>query len=164
MGFPSVMHCLASTIRAHDDHTVVSVGPYMFHNSLQRGNKASASSGDNASPPHNTFICGLPCHPAAMSRRQVAGVPCIRVIPLEAISFLSRLPSPAVSRSAISILPPTVSGSTSSKTAMSNESVVTAHTTSFFETPGLIAMPAKKFTTEPCVMHTPLGLPVEPEV
>src|ERR1051326_75654 len=49
------------------DQMVVSVGPYMFHSSAQRGSSASARSGGSASPPHSTFNCGDPLHPAAIS-------------------------------------------------------------------------------------------------
>mgnify|MGYP001792995586 CR=1 FL=1 len=45
------------------DHTVVSVGPYMFHSAATRGRSCAARSGGNASPPHRAVSAGLPRHP-----------------------------------------------------------------------------------------------------
>jgi hypothetical protein len=59
---------------------------------------------------------------------------------------------------------PTVSGKISSTTAMSNDSVVTASTTSPSCSPGSRARLCSKLTAARCGMRTPLGLPVEPEV
>jgi hypothetical protein len=47
---------------------------------------------------------------------------------------------------------------------MSNDSVVSAGTTSPSPSPGRAAMARRKFTTARCGSPTPLGLPVEPDV
>ena len=73
-------------------------------------------------------------------------------------------PSIASSRLAITTVAPTVSGSWSSSTAISKDSVVTATSTSSAVMPGWRAMLVRKLTTARCGTTTPLGLPVEPEV
>src|SRR6267143_1551890 len=80
------------------DQIVVSVGPYMFHNSPQRGSSSLANSRDNASPPHSTLSLRSPFQPASMSIRQVAGVACMMVAPQAAIRSFKSNPSEAVSR------------------------------------------------------------------
>src|SRR5436305_503621 len=59
-----------------EDQIVVSVGPYMFHNSRQRGRSSEARSAGSASPPHNAFNLGAPFQPESTNIRQVAGVAC----------------------------------------------------------------------------------------
>ncbi len=60
--------------------------------------------------------------------------------------------------------PPVTSGSHTSGTAMSNDSVVMASSVSRSEKPGRRAIDSRKFTSAPCGTCTPLGRPVEPEV
>ena len=48
--------------------------------------------------------------------------------------------------------------------AMSNERLVTAKSTSEDESPGSAAIEVRKFVSARCVIATPFGLPVEPEV
>ena len=47
---------------------------------------------------------------------------------------------------------------------MSNETVVTAATTSSAARPGRSRIEHRKFSSAPCGTATPLGLPVEPDV
>src|ERR1035441_1742932 len=56
------------------EQTGVSVGPYSFHNSPQRGRSWFAKSGESASPPQKSFSPRTPSHPDSSSMRQVAGV------------------------------------------------------------------------------------------
>lgn len=58
----SIVTCMAEA------HTVVSVGPYIFHNAAQRGKSCRARSHVIASPPHQMRkCCGSPCQPAALN-------------------------------------------------------------------------------------------------
>src|SRR3989442_854347 len=59
------------------DQMVVSVGPYIFHNSLHRGRSSFARSGGRDSPPQRTLRVDEPLQPASTSARHVAGVACI---------------------------------------------------------------------------------------
>ena len=70
----------------------------------------------------------------------MAGVACIMVAPLSSSSVRSALPSMAASRGTMTISAPTVSGSSSSSTAMSNDSVVTASSRSLGGEAGLARM------------------------
>ena len=107
---------------------------------------------------------GPPRQPASISSRQVAGVACITVAWLDSSSPRRAWPSTASSRLASTTCRPTASGSSSSSTAMSKLSVVTATSRSAALRPGSCAMLTRKFTTARCGTTTPLGLPVEPEV
>src|SRR3569832_3015189 len=73
MGRPIEIASPASTC-ATVDHTVVSVGPYIFHSARTRGSNASASSRERASPPQSSIREGLPSHPSESNMRLVAGV------------------------------------------------------------------------------------------
>src|SRR5215469_1351201 len=75
IGLPTWM-LLASVIRHNVDQMVVSVGPYKFQSSAQRGMSSDARSAGIASPPHKAVNRGVPVHPAASIRRQVVGVAC----------------------------------------------------------------------------------------
>src|SRR3569832_375881 len=81
MGRPIEIASQASP-RATVDHTVVSVGPYIFHSARTRGSNASTSSRERASPPQSAMREGLPSHPSESNMRQVAGVACMSVAPL----------------------------------------------------------------------------------
>jgi hypothetical protein len=63
----------------------------------------------------------------------------------------------------MTIVAPTASGAISSETAMSNDGVVTASTTSASASPGSRATLVRRLTTLRCGTHA-LGVPVEPEV
>ena len=78
MGPPTVMAELPVT-RVQDDQIVVSVGPYIFHNSPDPCNKRSASSRGSASPPHSNLKFAGARNPASSSSRQLAGVACMAV-------------------------------------------------------------------------------------
>ena len=80
------------------------------------------------------------------------------------INFKSNRPSTTSSFRAITTLPPVIKGRKSSKAAMSNETVVTARSTSCSLNPGSFCIERRKFTTDRCSIITPFGLPVEPEV
>src|SRR5690242_3202428 len=67
IGRPMATGASADVIRSSVDQTVVSVGPYRFHNSPHRVSKALARSRDSASPPHNAIRPGDPVHPAPTS-------------------------------------------------------------------------------------------------
>ena len=59
---------------------------------------------------------------------------------------------------------PRESVQSSSRTEMSNDTLVTASHTPSDGTPSCRSMPAKKFRTAPCGTITPLGRPVDPDV
>ena len=61
------------SIRRTADHTVVSVGPYMFQSERYRANNKSARSSDQGFPPHKTFKSALPFHCASDNKRHVGG-------------------------------------------------------------------------------------------
>jgi hypothetical protein len=124
----------------------------------------SASAAGSASPPHSTVSPGAPLHPASNSSRQVAGVACMTEAPDSAIAAARSRPSDVVAASASWMRAPTVSGSISSSTAMSNDSVVTASSTSSAARPGVSAMLVRKLATHRWGTQTPLGRPVEPDV
>ena len=146
------------------DQIVVSVGPYMFHSSAQRGSSARARSGGRASPPHKTLRFGEPLHPAATSARHSAGVACITVHAESRIRSIRRRGSRVSSRLAITTRPPLISGRNSSRPAISNDRVVTARIVSAAVKPGARCIDSRKFTTPEWGISTPLGLPVEPDV
>ena len=150
--------------RSMVDQTVVSVGPYMFHSSAQRGSSARARSGGRASPPHKTLRFAEPLHPAATSARHSAGVACITVHADSRIRSIRRAGSSVSSRPAITTRPPVASGRNSSRPAMSKESVVTARIVSAAVKPGVRCIDSRKFTIAAWGISTPLGLPVEPDV
>ena len=59
IGRPMVIFCFASTMRESVDHTVVSVGPYMFQSSTPCASNCSARDGGKGSPPHSALKpCG----------------------------------------------------------------------------------------------------------
>ena len=138
--------------RYTDDQMVVSVGPYMFHNSPQRGSKVTARSGGRASPPQSAFKLRSPVQPASTNMRQVTGVACITVAPERVRAVMSRAGSPASSREAISTVAPHTSGRYNSRPAISKDSVVTASSVSSAASPGSRRMLVRKFTTLPCVI------------
>ena len=92
------------------------------------------------------------------------GVACIMVAPVASSNAASALPSIAVSRGTITTSAPAISGSMSSSTAMSKDSVVTAASLSSAVIEGSRRMLCKKLATAPCGTQTPFGLPVEPDV
>src|SRR5207253_10425585 len=85
MGRPIEIGEMGESIFVSVDQIVVSVGPYMFHNSPQRGSSSLANSRDKASPPHSTLSLWSPFQPASISIRQVAGVACMMLGPHAAI-------------------------------------------------------------------------------
>ena len=135
-----------------EDQMVVSVGPYIFHNSAQRGSSAAARSPGNASPPQSTFKPRSPGQPASINMRQVTGVACITVAPHRCNAAISNFGSPASSREAIATVPPQISGKYNSSPAISKESVVTASSVSALVNPGSRCILARKFTTFRCVI------------
>src|ERR1700678_2281199 len=155
---------LASVTRYIVDQMVVSVGPYMFHSCPQRGISFFARSPEKASPPHNALRLMLPSQPDSISSDHVAGVACNSAAWLPSSNALSFLPSPASSREANITCAPLTSGRYSSKPEMSNDKVVTASNVSSAPIPGCRCMLIRKFTRLRCVIRTPLGLPVDPEV
>src|SRR5689334_2119202 len=97
-------------MRSIVDQTVVSVGPYMFHNAFVLAHNCLARSGGSASPPHNAVRDVLPDQPASKRSRQVAGVACMSVgftVSMQRIRFL---PLIVAARLAISTRPPTING------------------------------------------------------
>ena len=88
----------------------------------------------------------------------------MNVTPRASISCCSIGPSDAVSREARTIRAPTVSGSRTSETAISNDSVVIASIVSADVRPGARCTLASRFTTARCGTSTPFGMPVEPDV
>ena len=110
----------------------------------------ASRSGGIASPPYSAVSPGSPAQPASISIRQVAGVACIIVDAEARSSAASAAGSSVVSRSAITSWAPCSSGRNSSSTDGSNDSVVTASTTSSAPIPARAAMACRKFTTLRC--------------
>ena len=164
MGRPMLIGASLFVMRTQLDHTVVSVGPYMFHNESQRSISLPARSAGKASPPHRALSPQRPDQPASISMRQVEGVACITLMARAWINSDRARPSMISPRVAITTQAPLVIGSSSSSTAMSNESVVTASRRSSAASPGSRRMLERKFATARCGTQTPFGLPVEPEV
>ncbi|GAA3214906.1 hypothetical protein GCM10010532_041610 [Dactylosporangium siamense] len=150
--------------RSHDDHTVVSVGPYMFHSSPVRARIASARSAGSASPPLSARSPDAPAQPSSTSIRQVAGVACMTVARTRPSSAARAWGERAVARSAIAVRPPVTSGRNSSSQAMSKPAVVTASSVSCSPRPGSPAMETRKLVRFSWETTTPLGRPVEPDV
>src|SRR5581483_1490127 len=146
------------------DQMVVSVGPYMFQSEPQRGSNARASSAVQASPPHKTFRRGWPVQPDANISRQVVGVACMTVAAERSNSSLKQPPSMTVSDGAITTRPPTLKGNSNSRTAMSNDKVVTASQVSAAVMFKSARRDSTAFTTARWEICTPLGRPVEPDV
>src|SRR5215472_5409170 len=96
----------AELTRATVDQTVVSVGPYKFHNDEHRGISSLAKSGGIASPPHRIFRLSQPCHPLSTIIRQVVGVACITVALLDSKSPRNAMPSRTTSRLAMTTCAP----------------------------------------------------------
>src|ERR1700730_3333959 len=165
MAWPRKTGPSPDSIRPIDDQIVVSVGPYIFQRELQRVASLLAKSRERASPPQRILKVPLPFHPASSSSRQVAGVACIIVAPLSAITFINLLPSAAASRPAITSLAPAINGRNNSMPAISKESVVTATNTSPSAVRrGSFCIAQSRLAKARCSTCTPLGSPVEPEV
>src|SRR6185295_18231147 len=73
---PPSLTCPSPLCRLTLDQIVVSVGPYIFHNSPTRPAKSAANSWPSASPPTSPFICRLPCQPLSIISRQLFAVAC----------------------------------------------------------------------------------------
>src|SRR5690606_9726800 len=127
----------AFSILFTDDQTVVSVGPYIFHNSLERESKSFARSGGSGSPPQRSLILYLDFQPAVCIRRYVAGVACIMETFSVSIILSNDFPFNASSLEAINTFAPHINGRNISSPAISNERVVTASNVSCSEMPGL---------------------------
>ena len=82
------------------DQTVVSVGPYMFHNVSGSAVRSRARSSGSGSPPTRARKPSVGCQSAASSRRQVPGVACMTVMFHCCRRSARRWPSPVSSRSA----------------------------------------------------------------
>src|SRR5436190_17830947 len=80
MGFPTVIPLLVFVMGAQVDQTVVSVGPYIFHNSTPAATNFAARSIGKASPPTSAFNEPFGTHPASKSILYVEGVPWINEI------------------------------------------------------------------------------------
>src|SRR5436309_13248702 len=110
MGLPIVIGLSSAVIREVVDHTVVSVGPYIFQTDEARFNNSIASSRGNASPPHKLLKLLFPSHPASRCNLQVAGLACITLIAAPANILCNSYPSRAVSRLASTRRAPTIRG------------------------------------------------------
>src|SRR5271165_7200915 len=122
------------------EQTVISVGPYTFHNARQRWRSWFARSALNASPPQNKSRSGKPSQPASSNMRHVAGVALMAVVFEVANSGINSVGSEACSRDASTTFAPTNSGRNSSSTEKSNDKVVTASHTASGDRPGLRRM------------------------
>ena len=154
----------ADVRRSVEDQIVVSVGPYMFQSSRQRGSSWQARSDVRASPPQKIRRSLFPSQSLSTSMRQVVGVACIAVTACSVSSFLSSRPSAACSAVAMTIWAPHTKGRRNSRIEISNEVVVTARSVSEAAIPGVSAMDRRKLTSARRGIMTPLGFPVEPEV
>src|SRR6266436_3431299 len=92
------------------DHTVVSVGPYMFQTEPALRINCCANSRDIASPPLTIFKLAFPGHPDSSNSFQVDGVACIAVISQSSSILHKRCPSPDDSRLASTQRAPTIKG------------------------------------------------------
>ncbi len=145
-------------------HTVVSVGPYTFHNAPREATSAAARSAGSASPPHQARRAMSPCQPASSGIRHAAGVACITstrcVDRMRADDRDRRRPRDRPARR----WRRSPTEAAARHTAMSNESVVSANTTSPSPMPGDVRKVSIRLATLRCLTCTPLGRPVEPEV
>ena len=98
------------SIRRTADHTVVSVGPYMFQSERYRANNKSARSSDQGFPPHKTFKSALPFHCPYNNKHHIVGVACITEIFCSRSSKISAVASATCSRLASTTRPPQTSG------------------------------------------------------
>src|ERR1700722_1163796 len=153
----------ASTL-ANADHTVLSVGPYMFQSEAQRVSTCFARSAVQDSPPQRIFKRLLPCQPASRSIRRVLGVACKMLALLRSIRLANAQPSLTVSLGAMTTHAPHTRGRNISNTAISKVSVVTASIVSLASRPGRRCIDASILPPERCSISPTLGLPVEPEV
>jgi hypothetical protein len=96
--------------------------------------------------------------------RQVAGVACSILASVSSSRRMSRYASDACSLVQSATRAPTLSGSHSSRPAMSNEIVVTATSVSPAATPGVRCIDPMKLASARCETPTPFGVPVEPDV
>jgi hypothetical protein len=147
------------------DQIVVSVGPYMFQTAPARARSWAARSGGTGSPPISTWrSVRASDQPAAINMRKVEGVAWRAVIPALSRRSRSWAPSTAAAAEASSSEAPRVSGSHSSRPAMSKDRLVTASRRSARVSPGWRAMASRKLITARWGMATAFGRPVEPEV
>ncbi|CAM3253236.1 hypothetical protein COSO111634_08395 [Corallococcus soli] len=154
----------SASTRCVEDHTVVSVGPYILSNTGTRARKRAASAPGSASPPTSSW----PSPPSASSARGSSasaraydGVHCRCVAACRSSVWASATGSRPTGAS--TTWKPRVHVQSSSSTEMSNEMLVTAsQVPERGETCASIAR--KKFITVRCGTSTPLGRPVEPEV
>src|SRR5256885_16240891 len=87
--------------RYNEDHTVVSVGPYIFQTDPQQAASFRASSGETASPPTIAFSLRPPAHPDSSKSCPVVGDASITLAPELLRSLLKSFPSKVASRLAI---------------------------------------------------------------
>ena len=114
---------------------VVSVGPYMFQSSPQRGSSSFASSGGSGSPPHRTLRMHFPSNPQPAVAATLPASPASPSLPL--LEQLDQLR--AVHRDLARHhhdFAPVVRGSSNSNPAMSKDNVVMASRTSSALMPG----------------------------
>src|SRR6185437_14899438 len=131
---PTVMS-LAEVIRQTDDQMVVSVGPYIFHNSPFES-RASANGGRIGSPPQSILKPDLPFQSDSSSMRHWPGVAWRIVAPDDSITRESFFGSRHSSLVAMWTRAPEMIGRSSSISAISNDRVVTARKTSLSLMPG----------------------------
>ena len=166
IGRPIVSGSPCVSTRAHVDQIVVSVGPYMFQSSSPSASSWSASATGSASPPHSAFNAGRPAparveqHPPGRRRRlhdrRAAALEQRRRAPAD-------LPVSCAARSRRRA--PTISGRYSSSPAMSNDSVVTATSTSSAPSPGRCAHRRRGSSpARGAGSARPSACPVEPDV
>ena len=138
--------------------------PIEIHTSPTRSRSSSARARCSRSPPTSAFRVERPFQPPSIIICQVAGVPCIMLMLLLESCAASRPPSRTASSSAITTRAPTVSGSRSSKTAISKATVVTASRLSSDDMGNSNAIAARKLDKALRRTSTPIGPPVDPEV
>src|SRR5690606_16835441 len=120
--------------------TVVSVGPYTFHNSSTRVNNFFAKLMDNCSPPHKALIGKGLFQPASSNICHLVGVAWSIVIDSFSTHSNSNLPSFAMSLFAITTVAPINSGRYNSSPAMSKEIVDMDKNLSVGSMPGAFIM------------------------
>ena len=150
IGLPNEMRGVRLWTLPVVDQIVVSVGPYMFQSVTPRAISSLARSTESASPPQSNFKPFTSCQPISTSICHVAGVACITVAPELASFSRNCKPSAAVSPAAITRRAPVVKGRKISRPAMSNESVVTASSTSSAVIPGSRCTDEMKFVRAQC--------------
>src|SRR5947209_537124 len=131
------------------DQIVVSVGPYRFVTEAAHSTNEAAKSAGKASPPTNTRTPASSEAASAATARHKLGVACITDTPADTTVWRSANGSAAASRPATTTAAPLISGTKTSRFAMSNPTVVTANSRSPALRRNRSCIASRKFTNPP---------------